>query len=114
MLGSALAGISTRGAHLYLGFGSPRAVGRLFLTSYLFPFELASLLLMVAAVGAVVLARRRRGLESEEEEFDAQVVARPRPSYTGTQAETTGIRRGTGIEPEPEPAGSSSPSKGGW
>ena len=42
-------------------------------------------------------------------------MARPRPSYTGTQAETTGIRRGTGIEPEPEPAGSSSSgSKGGW
>jgi NADH-quinone oxidoreductase subunit J len=115
VLGSALAGISSRGAHLYLGFGSPRAVGRLFLTSYLFPFELASLLLMVAAVGAVVLARRRRGLESEEEEFDAQVAARPRPIYTGTQAETTGVRRGTGIEPEPEPAGTTtSPSEGGW
>jgi NADH:ubiquinone oxidoreductase subunit 6 (subunit J) len=112
MLGSALAGISTRGARLILGFGSPRHIGRLFLTSYLFPFELASLLLMVAAIGAVVLARRRRGLEADEE-FDARLHARPRPVYTGTQAETTGVRRGAGLEPEPEPAGSS-PSEGGW
>ena len=29
------------------------------------PFEAASFLLLVAAVGAVVLARRRRGLEDE-------------------------------------------------
>ena len=113
MLGTALAGISTRGSHIYLGFGSPRQVGRLFLTSYLFPFELASLLLMVAAVGAVVLARRRRGLEAEDEEFDARLVAAPRPVYTGTQAETTGVRRGTSVEPEP--AGSATgPSEGGW
>jgi len=35
------------------------AVGRLLYTSYLLPFEIASVLLLVAMVGAVVLAKRR-------------------------------------------------------
>src|ERR1700733_12277370 len=66
LLGSALKGISDRGAPYIPGFGTPKQIGRLFLTPYLFPFEVASLLLMVAAIGAVVLARRRRGLEPDE------------------------------------------------
>ena len=37
--------------------------GELLLTNFLIPFEAASFLLLIAAVGAVVLARRRRGLE---------------------------------------------------
>ena len=67
MLGSALKGISSKGAPYVLGFGTPAHIGTLFLTKYLFPFEVASLLLLVAAIGAVVLARRRRGLEPDEE-----------------------------------------------
>ena len=43
--------------------GSPGQIGRLLLQNFLLPFEAASYLLLVAAVGAVVLARRRRGLE---------------------------------------------------
>jgi len=62
ILGSALKGISAKGAPFIPGFGTPAHIGRLFLTKYLFPFEVASLLLLVAAIGAVVLARRRRGL----------------------------------------------------
>jgi NADH-quinone oxidoreductase subunit J len=46
------------------GFGSPADIGRLLLTDFLVAFEAASFLLLVAAVGAVVLARRRRGLEA--------------------------------------------------
>ena len=42
-------------------FGEPAEVGRQFLTTYLVVFEVASLLLLVAAVGAVILARRRCG-----------------------------------------------------
>ena len=79
MLGSALKGISSKGAPYVLGFGTPRQIGTLFLTKYLFPFEVASLLLLVAAIGAVVLARRRRGLESEDEEL-LSVVSAPRPA----------------------------------
>lgn len=43
------------------GFGTPGAIGDLLFTRYLLPFELTSLLLLVALVGAVVLARRRAG-----------------------------------------------------
>jgi NADH:ubiquinone oxidoreductase subunit 6 (subunit J) len=46
------------------GFGSPAAIGELMLTKFLVAFEAASFLLLVAAVGAIVLARRRRGLEA--------------------------------------------------
>jgi NADH-quinone oxidoreductase subunit J len=36
-----------------------KALGRLMYTEYLFPFEIASLVLLVAVVGAVVLAKRK-------------------------------------------------------
>ncbi|MBV8989053.1 MAG: NADH-quinone oxidoreductase subunit J [Solirubrobacterales bacterium] len=91
MLGSALKGISGKGAPYVLGFGTPRRIGTLFLTKYLFPFEIASILLLVAAVGAVVLARRRRGLEKPDEQFELRVRT-PRPAYTGTMAEAAGTR----------------------
>jgi NADH-quinone oxidoreductase subunit J len=42
--------------------GNTQAVGGVLYTDFLFPFELASLVLLVAIFGAVVLARR----ESEE------------------------------------------------
>jgi NADH-quinone oxidoreductase subunit J len=93
MLGSALSGISSKGAPYLLDFGTPAHIGRLFLTQYLLPFEVASLLLLVAAIGAVVLARRRRGLDDDE--LDALVRA-PRPVYTGTLAESAGLKRGGG------------------
>jgi NADH-quinone oxidoreductase subunit J len=44
-------------------YGTPEQIGHLLLTKYLLPFEVASFLLTVAAVCAVVLSRRRRGLE---------------------------------------------------
>jgi NADH:ubiquinone oxidoreductase subunit 6 (subunit J) len=90
MLGSALKGIKTKGAPLIPGFGTPGHIGTLFLTKYLFPFEAASILLLVAAVGAVVLARRRRGLEQAEEP-EPRIRLRE-PDYAGTMAEAAGIR----------------------
>jgi NADH:ubiquinone oxidoreductase subunit 6 (subunit J) len=115
LLGTGLKAISGQGAPYVLGFGTPKEIGRLFLTSYLFPFEVASLLLMVAAIGAVVLARRRRGLEGEGE--DEREVPKIRPAYTGTMAEAAGVRAGFGTDPSREaraPAGSTSSSEGGW
>jgi len=41
------------------GFGSAEDVGRLLFTDYLFQFEAASVLLVVAMIGAVILARRK-------------------------------------------------------
>jgi NADH-quinone oxidoreductase subunit J len=113
MLGSALKGISANGAPYIAGFGTPREIGRLFLTTYLFPFEIASLLLMVAAVGAVVLARRRRGLEAPDEALERRYHP-ARSMFTGTMAESTGIREGAGTAPvEPEPVAGNT-SEGGW
>jgi NADH-quinone oxidoreductase subunit J len=60
---SGLKALDTQGADLPGGFGEPASIGELLLTDYLVAFEAASYLLLVAAVGAVVLARRRRGLE---------------------------------------------------
>jgi NADH-quinone oxidoreductase subunit J len=115
MLGSALKGISTKGAHYVPGYGTPRQIGTLFLTKYLFPFEVASILLLVAAVGAVVLARRRRGLEPEQDDFDRRLIATPRPSYTGTMAEAAGTRTVETVpEPEVEPVAQHETDQGGW
>src|SRR5919197_1017403 len=58
IIGSSLKAIDTHGADLPAGFGSPSQIGELFLTKFLIPFEVVSILLLVAAVGAVVLARR--------------------------------------------------------
>jgi len=92
MLGTGLSGIKGHGAAYKLGFGDPEHIGKLFLTDYLFAFEVASLLLLVAAIGAIVLARRRRGLEEEGRDL-TELLATPRPSYTGTIAEGAGVRR---------------------
>jgi len=57
-LGSGLKALDGRGAEYDPSFGSTEKIGELLLTKFLFPFEVASLLLLVAAIGAVVLARR--------------------------------------------------------
>jgi NADH-quinone oxidoreductase subunit J len=63
VVGSSLELLDTPGSG-GTGFGSPAEIGELLLTDFLIAFEAASFLLLVAAVGAVVLARRRRGLEA--------------------------------------------------
>jgi NADH-quinone oxidoreductase subunit J len=40
-------------------FGTTKAVGKMLFTDYLLPFEIASVLLLAAIVGAVILAKRR-------------------------------------------------------
>jgi len=42
-------------------FGSPQAVGQALFSSYLLPFEVTSVLLLIAMVGAIVLAVREKG-----------------------------------------------------
>lgn len=42
------------------GFGSPSAVGLRLFDQYTLPFEITSVLLLVAMVGAIVLSKRRR------------------------------------------------------
>ncbi|MEO8092345.1 MAG: hypothetical protein ABI726_06525 [bacterium] len=43
-----------------LGFGSPGAIGELMLEKFLIVFEASSMLLLVAAIGAIVLAGKKR------------------------------------------------------
>lgn len=42
------------------GFGSPVAVGELLFTRYLIPFEITSVLLLVAMLGAIILTKREK------------------------------------------------------
>ena len=60
VLGTALSSIDTEGPTVQLGFGSPSAIGKLMLERFLVVFEASSMLLLVAAIGAIVLAGRRR------------------------------------------------------
>jgi NADH-quinone oxidoreductase subunit J len=117
MLGSGLKGISSKGAPFVPGFGTPKQIGTLFLTKYLFPFEVASILLLVAAIGAVVLARRRRGLEADDEQLELRIRA-PRPPWTGTMAEAAGTRIADTLPPpEVERVGTGGDGhthEGGW
>jgi NADH:ubiquinone oxidoreductase subunit 6 (subunit J) len=120
MLGTSLKGVNGKGAPFIPGFGTPRHIGTLFLTQYLFPFEAASILLLVAAVGAVVLARRRAGLEdtSGSETPDEIRITTAQPGYVGTMAEGAGVRPAQHeepLQPEVEPVGGSARvDRGGW
>src|SRR4051812_15117893 len=107
-LGSGLQAIDSHGAQYDPGFGTPGQIGGLLLTRFLLPFEVASFLLLIAAVGAVVLARRRGGIVDQ---VPGTPLDRPRPLGTGTMAEAVGflLPEGSGLkEDEPER------EKGGW
>ena len=62
-IASGLEALDTQGADLGAGFGSPGEIGKLLLEKFLIAFEAASLLLLVAAVGAVVLAGKHKAAE---------------------------------------------------
>jgi NADH-quinone oxidoreductase subunit J len=113
ILGSGLEALDTKGAHVAngaKGFGTPGYIGTLLLTKFLFAFEAASILLLIAAVGAVVLARRRGGVGTIDELRPTISFADVlRPLGTGTMAEAGGGHVGTpaleaeGARPEGEP-----------
>jgi NADH-quinone oxidoreductase subunit J len=117
IVGSGLGALDSRGAHVPAGFGSPGAIGRLLLEKFLIPFEAASFLLLVAAVGAIVLARRRRGLEDEGDELPEPAARAPigdrggagGPSVPG-EDEPTRLPAGTAEGPgDPTPARDATP-----
>ena len=74
LIGTGLKALDSEGAPYRDGFGTPAAIGRQFLTTYLVAFEIASVLLLIAAVGAVILARRRAGLAPAEEVSVAEML----------------------------------------
>jgi NADH-quinone oxidoreductase subunit J len=60
ILSSALKALDTHGPDVGTGFGNPAAIGDLLLEKFLLPFEASSILLLIAAIGAIVLAARKR------------------------------------------------------
>ena len=95
LLGTGLEAINGQGAAYSPGprtFGTPAYIGKLLLTRFLLAFEVASFLLLIAAVGAVVLARRRGGLGEEDERNLLTPLDLVRPQGTGTMAEGVGRR----------------------
>lgn len=74
------------------GFGSAAAVGELLLTRYLLAFEAASLLLLAAAIGAVLLARKRPGGVAEGPRFIGAEDFVPTALSAGTGSMTEGTR----------------------
>ena len=66
VLGTAVSALGTDGPLVQESFGTPEAIGELLLEKFLIAFEAASLLLLVAAIGAVVLAGRAKGSEGPE------------------------------------------------
>jgi len=65
-------------------FGSVRAVSMLLFTRYLYPFQLTGVLMLIAVVGAVVIARKERPEELPEE--TSPDTASTEQSKEGTQA----------------------------
>jgi NADH-quinone oxidoreductase subunit J len=98
LLGTGLEAVSGYGAGYPVGapeadtFGTPAYIGKLLLTRFLLAFEVASFLLLIAAVGGVVLARRRGGLGAEQEPAAITPLDLVRPLGTGTMREGVGGR----------------------
>jgi NADH-quinone oxidoreductase subunit J len=98
LLGTGLEGISHYGAGYsesgpeYQTFGTPAYIGHLLLTRFLLAFEVASFLLLIAAVGGVVLARRRGGIDEDEPGDVLTPLDLLRPLGTGTMREGVGRR----------------------
>jgi NADH-quinone oxidoreductase subunit J len=92
VLASSLIALSTHGPKVHIGFGDPAAIGRLLLERFLLPFEASSILLLLAAVGAVVLAGRNRESEQLKE------GASPSSEHSAPKA-----RSEEGLAPSPTP-----------
>src|SRR3712207_7054019 len=82
------------------GFGTPGAVGEALLRKFLVPFEGASILLLVAAVGAAVLARKRRGLP----EGIGPRIGMP-PQVSRDDVAESSLLGGADVDPSRLPAG---------
>jgi NADH-quinone oxidoreductase subunit J len=79
------AGPALSGRHIPAS-GQPNivALGQLLYSRYLFPFEIAGLILLIAMIGAIVLTHRRRG-DLRTPKVSRQIRRRPRDSTRLTQ-----------------------------
>jgi NADH-quinone oxidoreductase subunit J len=96
VLGTGLRALEGRGPTIPFGFGSPSEIGILLLERFLIVFEAVSLILLLAAVGAVVLAGRPKAAAagaSDEVAAGAPGPAAPldpEPARSGREAEHSG------------------------
>ena len=97
-----------RGRAATAGLRRAGEVGRQFLTNYLVAFEVASLLLLVAAVGAVILARRRTGAGRPARDLGRRPDAHAADQGRRARGHDDRSRR-TGAQLMPSPGTSSSP-----
>ncbi len=94
ILGTGLKALDTDGPKVTVAYGSPAEIGDLLLNRFLLPFELASFLLLLAAVGAVALSGRRAGIPEDEIHAPERtvdpthdLVSSPMPPSAGSMAE---------------------------
>ena len=92
ILGTGLSALDSEGPTVPAGFGSPAAIGSLLLERFLIVFEATSMLLLVAAVGAIVLAGRRMkpagaGDEVPEHAVEPAAPSAPEPNGSAVEGE---------------------------
>lgn len=69
--------------------GNPRGIGQLLFTDYVWPFEVTSVLLVIAAIGAMVLGRRR-----EDPADLVEQGAAPTPAAVGAPTAAAEVEAG--------------------
>jgi NADH-quinone oxidoreductase subunit J len=76
-----------------VGIGNTAALGRLIYTDYVFLFQAAGLILLVAMIGAIVLTHRERGASRRQNIGDQQA----RSVASTLEIMTIGLGAGTGV-----------------
>lgn len=71
LVASSITGARSSGARITTGVPNVNQLAKLLFTDYLFAFEITSALLVIAVVGAVMLARQRKGGAIDADEKDA-------------------------------------------
>jgi NADH-quinone oxidoreductase subunit J len=88
------------------GISNTVALGRILYTDYIYPFQIAGLVLLVAMLGAIVLTHRER-LSSRRQDIARQIAragsVEAIPVPTGAGLQSLGIRRPALPEPEAPP-----------
>ena len=77
LLGNRPIGVAAGTAPTPAGGSNTRALGRLLYTDYVYPFEIAAVVLLVAIIAAIALTHRRRR-ETKYQDPGQQVKVRPR------------------------------------
>jgi len=72
VVGLKAGGFLSHEQHINRSFGTPSAIGKLFLTDHLLAFEITSIVLLIAAVGGVVLGAHARANIDNRGHVDAR------------------------------------------